>query len=328
MGLFLISLLGWAGHLTFSYFIIRSIPNVFLRITLSTSFCLILTALSCHELPEFLATSMFIVAICWMISIRLIQLTISSFDSRLTFRSFLTKILWTFLPIVSCSNDLNIRWIVIRDLLFIFVKILVCHWSYRWLLQCEPSDSAERMCLFYLLLMTIYFAADFEGLIIRLVTKNRYTIETFTHHVFLSRSLRIFWGKRYNRVVNQILKESIFFPMKNYSNSSALASMMTFIVSGFLHFHIVIVLFDDISYAISTFFFFFLHGLACCLEKLSQTNPMEHIGWFLTHVFLLLTAPLVLRPFAIEKSFLILNPPPLVDASWLPHLPVPHFCLK
>ena len=157
MGLFLISLLGWAGHLTLSYFLIRPLPSSILRTLLGTSLCLILTALTCHDLPQFFATSMFTVATCWMVSMRLLQLTIAPFDRRLTFRSFLAKIYWTLLPIIRCDEETNVLWIVVRDLFSVVVKAFLCHWSYRWLLQCEPSASAERMCLFYIFIMSISF---------------------------------------------------------------------------------------------------------------------------------------------------------------------------
>ena len=328
MGLILIYLLGWFSHLVLCYFVIRRIPNFLLRTLITSCLSVILIALTCHDLPEFRATSMFTVGICWTVTIPLVQLTISPWDQRLTFRLFLSKILWTFLPIIRCNEQTHLGSIIRTDMPIVVMKFLLNHWVYRWFLQCEPSDSAERMCLFYLFIVTISYTTDLEMLFIRVITRNRYTIESFTNHPYLSLSLRIFWGQRYNRIVNSILKDSIFRPICANSISPALAALATFTVSGLLHVHIVTVLFGDISYVVPTFLFFILHGIACCLEKHFQPQCMEHVAWFMTHFFLLWTSPLILRPFLIEKSFFNLNPPPLFDVSWIPQLPIPKFCSK
>jgi hypothetical protein len=55
----------------------------------------------------------------------------------------------------------------------------------------------------------------------------------------------------------------------------------------------------------------------------------EHIRWLLTHIFLLITAPVMVRPFISEGSpFLIQHPPPLINVEWIPKLPIPNFCLQ
>jgi hypothetical protein len=98
-----------------------------------------------------------------------------------------------------------------------------------------------------------------------------------------------------------------------------MAGLMTFVVSGLLHVHLASVVIDDRLALFPTFMFFVLHDLACCAEaKIKSSLP----------AFLLVTAPLMVSPFIQEGStFLMLNPPPLIDTSWIPKLPVPLFCL-
>jgi len=73
--------------------------------------------------------------------------------------------------------------------------------------------------------------------------------------------------------------------------------------------------------------FFFLHGLVCSFEAKIKIQLPEYISWLGTHIFLLLTAPLMLEPFMKKGSpFLMLNPPPLFSVEWISKLSLPNFC--
>ncbi|CAF3989537.1 unnamed protein product, partial [Rotaria sp. Silwood1] len=140
-----------------------------------------------------------------------------------------------------------------------------------------------------------------------------------------SLSLREFWGQRYNRWVGTIFKESIFEPIRSEFSSSTIGGLTTFIVSGLFHVHAAYVTFGDISTLFPSFMFFFLHGIGCFLEAKVKIQFSQHVGWLLTHAFLLITAQLQVAPF-IENSVIKQNPSPFYNVGWIPKLPIPNFC--
>jgi hypothetical protein len=55
----------------------------------------------------------------------------------------------------------------------------------------------------------------------------------------------------------------------------------------------------------------------------------EHVRWLLTHIFLLITAPLMVGAFIKEGSlFIIQHPPKLFNVDGIPKLPILNFCLQ
>ena len=324
----LITILGWCVHSISCYFFVRPLPSPLARTLLALCPCVILTGISCHDLPMFWASSVFTIAICWHISIRLIHLTAFSDGENLSFRSFVAKMLWIFLPLVPCSST-PMAWSIVYDLILGSMKLIINHWIYRWFILCEPKEINEQMLMFFFFILTVPYIADFERVLVRVMTGNKYTIESFTNFTFLSRSLRTFWGRRYNRIVSSFLKTSVFQPVHKRSASPTLAALATFVVSGLFHVHIVLAVFDDMSFAIPTFLFFLIHGVACCVETQVKVQVPEHVGWLLTHAFILLTAPMMLRPFTSKDLlFFRMNPPPLLDSEWIPRLPVSCFSFK
>jgi len=168
---------------------------------------------------------------------------------------------------------------------------------------------------------------DAQMVVIRILTRDKYTLESFTNFPLLSLSLREFWGQRYNRFVNTVLKESVFQPIRMEYSSRTIGGLTTFIISGLIHAHIAYIVFDDISSVFLAFIFFVLHGIACCFEAKMKIELPEHVAWLITHAFLIYTAPLMITPFIKEGStFFMLNPPLLFDVEWIPKLPVPNFC--
>jgi hypothetical protein len=253
-------------------------------------------------------------------------MTIFSNQTSLTFQSFLFKILWTFFPILPKELGTN-QWPIIFHLILIVIKLLINHWVYQWSIRCETHVSCEWIIMFFVSMMTISYMLDTQMVLVRILTRNKYTLESYTNSPIFSLSLREFWGRRYNQIVNTVLKESVFQPIRLESSSSTIGGLTTFIISGLLHVHIVFVVFNDLSSLFLTFIFFLLHGIACCFEANMKIQLPEHVGWLITHGFLLFTAPLVLKPFIKEGStFLLIHPPPLLNVEWIPKLPVPNFC--
>ncbi|CAF3185706.1 unnamed protein product [Rotaria sp. Silwood2] len=326
MVLSLFILIGWFVCIFICYYVIRPISSKLIRFVLTCFSCILLTYVTCQNLPRFDSISILIVAICWLMSIRLIALTSFSRTTLLTFKLFLLKILWIYFPILPKNKAKN-QWPILFHIILIIIKLLINHWIYRWFIKCELGISYERIFMLYLSIITISYVLDIEMILVRILTQDKYTLESFTNFPILSLSLREFWGQRYNQIVNTILKESVFEPMQLELSSSTIAALITFIISGLIHVHICFVGFNDTSSLFPTFMFFFLHGIACSLETNMKIKLPEHAGWLITHAFLLITSPLMLRPL-IKKGcpFLMLNPPPLINIEWIPKLSVPNFC--
>lgn len=319
-------LIGWFGHIIICYYLIRPIHDSLFRTILTLTPCILLTCMTCQNLPRFHGCSILIVGICWLTSIRLVHLTIFSSKLPITFQSFLLKIVWIYFPILP-KQSAKSQWPLIFHIILLVIKLLINHWIYRWSMNCETRVSFERILMFYVSMMTISYILDAEMVVVRILTRDEYTLESFTNFPIFSLSLREFWGRRYNQIVNTVLKESIFVPIRSEFSSPTIPALTTFVISGLLHVHIAFSTFDDLSSLFPTFMFFFLHGIACYLEANMNIQLPEHVGWLGTHAFLLITSPLMIRPFIKEGSpFLMLNPPPLISNEWIPKLSVPNFC--
>ncbi|CAF1527568.1 unnamed protein product [Rotaria sp. Silwood1] len=164
--------------------------------------------------------------------------------------------------------------------------------------------------------------------LIRLITRDKYTLQSFTNFPLFSRSLRDFWGRRYNVQVGTVLKESIFQPLSLYISSRTIIALITFIVSGLFHVHIVLAVFNDTLSALSTFFFFVLNGIVCCIEAYMGIQLPQPFGSLITHVFLLLTASMCIGHCTREATYFSVNVPPLYGNQWIPKLPIPSVCPK
>lgn len=316
--------IGWFSLIIAVYYIIRPIRHKWIRIILILIFCICLTNVSCRNLPLYDAFSILTIAVCWLTSIRLVHLGGLTVKSSLSIESYLFEILWIYFPIIPKRSSKS-QWSIGYDLLILVIKMLINHSIYRWLVKCGTRVSGEMIFLFFISMITISYVLDAEMIFIRLISRDRYTLESFTHFPLLSLSLREFWGERYNRIVNRIYKESIFIPMKDEYSSRTIGGLTTFIVSGFLHAHIAYIVFDDFSLSYSAWKYFLYHGIVCLLEAKMKNEYCEHVSWLLTMSFLIVTAPLILRPFLDEKSlFFKVNPPPLLE--WIPQLPIPETC--
>ena len=322
----------WLAVVFLCYSGLNAVRNAIVRSVLTVSVCVLNTWLNCVDLPRSSFYSMIIIALSWLISVRLIDLTGLSSNRSTTFSTFFFQTFWILFPLVSRTSvkkqQQHSSLSLPSHLVLMLIKLLVNHWIYRWFLHCQLElTSWARLSMFYLLLLSISYLIDAETLLVRLVTADRYTLESFTDYPPLSVSLRQFWGQRYNRLVSGVFRQSIFIPVSLACSSPAIAGLLTFTVSALLHVHLVAVLFDDRSTLVRTFLFFFLHGLASSLETRLPASLPRPLACIATHTFLLLTAPLFLEPFVSQHSlFFPSNPPPLLNASWIPSLPVPHFC--
>ncbi|CAF2745329.1 unnamed protein product [Rotaria sp. Silwood2] len=325
MALSLFILISWFVCILTCYYVIRPISIKLVRFILTSFLCILLSYITCQNLPQFDSLGTLTIVICWLMSIRLISLTSFSTKTLLTFPSFLLKTLWMCFPILPRKTAQN-QWPIIFSIILIMIKLVINHWIYRWFMKCEMGVSHQRVFMFYLALITISYVVEIEMIFVRILTLDKYTFESFTNFPIFSSSLREFWGRRYNRIIHTILKESIFEPIRLEFSSSTIGALTTFITNGLLHAHICLVTFGGKS-LFPTFIFFFLHGIACSIETKMKIQLPKYVEWIITHIFLLITAPLAVKPFIDKGSpFMMLNPPPFINVGWIPKLSLPNFC--
>ncbi|UJR14162.1 hypothetical protein I4U23_001157 [Adineta vaga] len=268
-------------------------------------------------------SSVMTVSLYWTITIRLFHLTVFSPYEEYSFLTYIWKFLWFFIPIIPCQSKTSLNFY----LLSIIIKIFFNHWTFQWLHICPPGDSYGRIAIFYIYICTGTFIYDLLIILIRLITRHQYTVLDFNDYPFLSKSIREFWGRRYNRLIGKLLKESIFDPIRRLPcSSTTIAALASFIVSGLLHAHVATAAFGASS-PLPAFIFFVLQGIACCTEIMCPFTLPKAFGILLTHAFLLVTSPLYIGLFTrAGPLFHETNKPLLYDTTWFPKLPVPHFC--
>jgi hypothetical protein len=181
-------LIGWLGHIIISYYFIRPLHHSLLRASLTFTLCFLLIMNTCRNLPTLYPLSMIILAICWL---TLIHLTVFPGRNYLSFPTFLSKILWTLLPLRSGKSKGN-QWPLVYQIVLLMVKVLLSQWMYRWLISCNTRTSYLRVLLFYGSFMTISFFLDAGAVLIRFMTHEKYSIESFTNLPVFSFSLREF----------------------------------------------------------------------------------------------------------------------------------------
>ncbi len=317
--------LGWFLHIIICFYLIRSFRVLLHRVLLTLIPCLILIFVGCYNLPYLHMSSVMTISLYWMITIRLIHLIVLSPDQIDSFRLYAWKFLWFFIPVIPCQSQKPISFY----LLLAGIKLLLNHWIYQWLRVCEPNDSYGRIGMFYISICTGTFINDLQIALVRFITRNKYSVLEFNHYPFLSKSIREFWGYRYNRLVGTLLKESIFDPVRRLPYSSAMiGALASFTMSGLLHAHVAVTGFGASS-PLPSFLYFILQGLACCAVAKIPFTPPKLLGIILTQAFLLVTSSLYVGLFTrAGPEYYEFNKPPLFDVEWFPKLPVPNFCPK
>ena len=323
----LLLLISWLVHIFQCYYLIGTINNKICRGLMTIIPCMYLSYKSCFNLRPSEISSIVIVASCWFISIRLFGLIIFSKNKSIKLKEYLFKIFWIYFPIISMKESGKNEWSIQSYAILFIVKYLFNHFIYNSFSRCELENTYGKIVLFYMSIMTISFMYDLEIILVRLITKDRYTLQSFTNFPLFSLSLREFWGKRYNQLVNKILKESIYEPILNEYGYRKIAILLTFLLSGIYHIHIAYILLNDYQDLFPTFLFFVLNGIICSMKISFENRLPKLIRCLITNLFLLLTAPLVLQPF-IKKGlpFLVVHPPPLSHFKWLPTLPSTDLC--
>ena len=269
--------LGLLIHIIVCFYLIRPLRTFSHRALLTIIPCLILIYFGCQDLPHYHMTSVVAVSLYWMISIRLVHLIVFSPDEIHSIRLYAWKLIWFFIPIVPCQSKNSISFYLILA----GIKILLNHWIYQWMRICAPNDSYGRVGMFFINVCTGTFLNDIQIAVVRLITRNKYSVLEFNDYPFLSKSVREFWGRRYNRLVGIFLKESVFDPVRRLPYSSTtMAAFASFIMSGLLHAHVASAAFGGSP--LSSFMFFILQGIACCAEVSCPFTPPNFLGILLS----------------------------------------------
>lgn len=319
--------IGWLAHIVTSHFLLRHIRDNLTRATLTLVPCIALTYFGCRDLPQISMMSVVLVSLYWMVSIRIVQMVIFYPQEVRPFYSFVFNLVWTLFPIIP-SNSREKQWPVVFDLISGIVKLILNHWIIRWLSNCEPSENYARSMMACFSILTASHTSDITIAFVRLLSRDKYTLLSMSNFPLFSKSLREFWGRRYNRLASSVFHEAIFTPVKQYLSSPAIAALAAFIFSGLLHAHIALVVLNDTQAVWTTLAFFVLHGILCCAESYLSIPLPAPLGWFLTHMILFFTLPLCTGPSTRNgPAFFKNSPPPLFDAPWLPQLPIPKTCL-
>lgn len=272
------------------------------------------------------------VSLYWMSSIRLVDLMTRPDEERkaMTLKQFASKFTYFFLPVSANPNPRPLR----QHLLHLayhaglFVgKIVASDFLRTWFLRASLLSgggqearhnywlTVQMSSLFALFVLATSASNELQILVTSAVTRDRYEVLAFNDWPLLATSFRELWGVRYNRLVNSLLRESVFTPLQRELHvSKEVAALAVFAVSGALHAHVAHVCFGGgIRDAIYAFSFFAIHGLFCVAEarmargKKQERNPL--LGALITQVGVALTAPLYLGLFVYASPAWVLNNP-------------------
>jgi len=282
----------------------------------------------------------------WMCSIRLVNLmTLPDRERKeMTLTNFLSKFAWFVVPVKKRETPprppLDIALQVASDLGIALTKIVFVSWLRNVLVALLEANGGGKAvmgnylraipftALYCGLVASGTYENDIQRALTTLVTQDRYEMLAFNDCVILSSTLREFWGKRYNRLVSTLLRESVFQPLRNQAGWNATAaSIASFTVSGVLHMHVAMVGFG--GGALPALLFFLLHGAGCALETKLQLHKLPRpVGMLLTQAFFFATAPLYVGLFVTASPEWIRNQPLTLMGVPLKlpfELPVPSF---
>eukprot|EP00128_Syssomonas_multiformis_P009496 Colp12_sorted_trinity150504_noHs@11655 len=136
-------------------------------------------------------------------------------------------------------------------------------------------DNLPMVVLFYALCAAhFYTAMEANDAAIRafFISTLGWRFETTLKAPFQSRSLREFWGQRWNRAVQPVLKRFVQTPCKSRGLHPIIGLFGTFALSGFIHSYPLLVAGFAMEMAMLMFSYFILQGVLIVLESLFLTS--------------------------------------------------------
>ncbi|KAE9617466.1 hypothetical protein Lal_00034638 [Lupinus albus] len=180
----------------------------------------------------------------------------------------------------------------------------------------------NNMILYTLYSMHLYLILDIILAMVKVLARTLLGVELEPHfnEPYLASSLQDFWSRRWNLVVVNTLRQSIYEPTKEFALpiigrkwASLPATFLTFLVSGLIH-ELLIYYLGRISPTGEITWFFLLHGFCIPIEvylkkKLAVKFPLPRVvSGPLTLGFIMVTAlwlffPQLLRSNGEQKAF-------------------------
>eukprot|EP00026_Physarum_polycephalum_P013861 Phypoly_transcript_14314.p1 GENE.Phypoly_transcript_14314~~Phypoly_transcript_14314.p1 ORF type:complete len:322 (+),score=44.98 Phypoly_transcript_14314:112-966(+) len=280
--------------------------------------------------------SVLIMIYSWTIFVQLFHLMSlpSSSLSSLSFTTFVAQFLWILFPANKNPRPRRpILSILVEDTLptlaIAILKIFAYEWIFAWLSTCLQEgkfveSSFSSFFVYFYVFALMYVMMDYPFNILNaltpLLTLDYYHFPPFSTWFVFSNSPRVFWGRRYNRLIHTIFKECVFLPLKDYGFSSTFSAFATFFVSAVFHAHLF---YRFIGLDISMIAYFLLHGVACIVDAYTGWEKWPKLwGFGAMLLFQLLTVPLFFGP-AAKLSPKILEALPHI-ISLPSFLPVPN----
>lgn len=162
----------WLAHILVCHFLLRHNRNNSIRAILTLVPCIVLTYAGCRDLPPLSMSSIIVVSIYWMMTIRITQMIVFSSHEVQTFYSFILKLFWNLFPVI--PNDFTEKQLpIIFDLVSGIIKLILNHWIFRWLVNCKASENHARSIMVAFLILTGSHMSDIQIAFVRLVTRDK-----------------------------------------------------------------------------------------------------------------------------------------------------------
>ncbi|KAK9715058.1 hypothetical protein RND81_06G140200 [Saponaria officinalis] len=190
---------------------------------------------------------------------------------------------------------------------------------------CHHSSRLRKIVLILTISLIIFFFHDtalifptsWIVIFIYLCTKPHTEVIPLLNEPHKSTSLQTFWGKRWNKISSNVLRETIYDPIKTAINpykddnnidgrTKVVALIITLIVSGIMH----EIMFYHMSCGMKptweVTYFFVLHGICMAFEMVVKRSWVRTLGWSTLHP--VISVPLTLGFLLVTSYWLLVLP--------------------
>lgn len=227
-------------------------------------------------------------------------------QNEISFRGFCAfagSFLWYGLAISRTTEKGDWLYLLTRTaeyMLWIVVKLLILPVLAVELHRLAKHPETRSVTTYFLLLIlnwvSVYagsWLGDAQCVVVSLLSAGRFELLPFNNYPFLAVSIKEYWGKRYNRIIHTLLKETVYLPAQNvYGLSKRTASLATFAVSGLLHVYVVHFTFQT-GYLRAFVWFIAQHYWIYLVEETNEWKELPRaVKRIVTHTFFFLSLTL------------------------------------